>query len=58
MKTDLAQSMGWWVSRAGLAYQRVVPGYFRVLLLVQAVQVFRVRKHFRYLLGSVNLLSM
>jgi hypothetical protein len=35
-----------------------MPDQFRVLLLVQAVQVFRVRKHFRYSSGSVDLLFM
>ena len=44
------------MGRAGLAYQCVVPDQFRVLLLVHAVQVFRVRKHFRYSSGSVDLL--
>ena len=58
LKTDLAQSMGRSVGRAGLPYQCVIPDQFRVLLLVQAVQVFRVRKHFRYSSGSVDLLFM
>jgi hypothetical protein len=46
------------LGRADLPFQCVIPDQFRVLLLVQAVQVFWVRKHFRYSSGSVNLLFM
>jgi hypothetical protein len=58
VKTDLARTAPWPVGRAGLPFQCVIPDQFRVLLLVQAVQVFRVRKHFRHSSGSVNLLFM
>ena len=56
METDLAKTVRWLVGRAGLAFQCAVPDQFRVLLLVEAVQIFWVNKQFRYLLGSVNLL--
>ena len=50
LKTDLANPPRWFVGRA-LAFTCAVPDQFRVLLLMEAVKIFWVGKHFRYLLG-------
>ena len=49
---DLAKAVGWWVDRAGLAFQYAVSDQFRVLLLLETAQIFWVGEHFGYLPGG------